>query len=69
MRVERDKRDLAKLLRTLRSMDRIEVAQFMAQVVDEMVSEQMPESIIRDTCSEICRSIGVSSDDMHRGLH
>jgi hypothetical protein len=69
MSVERDKRDMARLLRTLRSMDRTDVAQFMAQAVDEMVAEKMPDDIIRATCSELCHSLGISGEEVRRALH
>lgn len=69
MSIERDKRDMATLLRTLRAMDRIDVAQFLAQAMDEMVGENMPDEVIRMTCSELCRSLGVSCEDVRRALH
>ena len=69
MAVHRDEPDVAKLVTLLRTMPLIQLAQCLAQVVDEMVADETPAEAVIDVCSEIRRHLGLSAHEMRQALH
>jgi hypothetical protein len=47
-----DNQDLVRLVSKLKALERTELAQCLAEVVDEMMADSIPHEIIRTLCSE-----------------
>jgi 4-aminobutyrate aminotransferase-like enzyme len=67
--MDSNSRGWPKLIRYVRGMDRIDVAQFMAEAIDEMVGDNVPPDEIADACASICRKLGVDAADLRRALN
>ena len=67
--MHRDTRDWTRLITTLRGLDRIDVAQFMAQAIDEMLGDEIPTDEIADICASIFQRLGVEAEDLRRALN
>ena len=65
----REPRDWKQLIELLRGLERVDVAQFMAQAIDEMAGNNVSADEIAHTCTSICRKLGVEAADLRRALN
>jgi hypothetical protein len=61
--------DRAYLVKRLKAMDRLVLAQCLAEVVDEMLAEKIPNQIIMDLWDEVRQQLGVTAEDVRAALH
>ena len=66
---ERDVQDLARLVDKLRTLRRTELAQCVAEVVDDMVSDKVCDAAVLDLRGRLCKHLGVREEEVRRALH